>query len=493
MYLSTGVRSNRPHLNITGKRANFTSIQLSHHVPCAQGEVNRIRTGTESLIAHMSSSHFAAPAPFDGTVTSVDTKLKLIEVTPKTMIVPTVGDLKLGPDKDIDDAAPRHTYYRVYLEAGIAKVNQIYKLTTNSVGLVSNIAHIATEDIPEAIRNDPKHKGKELRLYTFVLSPKEVTPKKTVFQYGERYTSSQGTYLRQDLVVNVREGDKVKKGDILVYNSGFFVPKSDPFGPGTDLGVDWKHGVMANIYLLETSSTYEDACAITQEFGDKMMMHPAHIRSISLHANTIIHECASVGDHLYSTDPIMVTEDGDLELLGGVDDPDSIEFLNSLSRQKIKAKYGGRVAEINFLYGCPLDQLHPTLRKLVHAQEKRAYTVGKKLGKTDDELNAVYGYLKPGTKYKGTEFNETTVLIEFTIVEDLTTGEGDKLCIMTSNKTVVSKVMEKAPVTESGKKIDIVFSVTSPYKRIVNSPFINGIGNQILEDAEKQIVDLYES
>lgn len=470
-----------------GKRANFTSIQLSHHVPCENGEINRIRTGTESLIAHMSSSNFAVPAPFSGTVTDYDEKHKLIEVTPNPMTVKTVGNLRID-DNEIDKYSPSHKYYRTYIPDGNYNTGEIYQLTKSSVGLIT---HIQTDPspIPEHIKE--KFHNKKLILVTFVLSPKTVTPNKTVFEYGEKYSRSQGTFLKQDLTVNVRVGDKVKKGDILIYNSGFFVPKSDPFGPGSDIGVDWKHGVMANIALLETSSTYEDACAITEDFGRKLRMYPGHKRQITLSKNTIVHQCVSEGDHVYSTDPAMTIEDGDLELLGGVDDPDTLEFFNSLSQQKIKMKYHGKIVEVDFLYGCALEEIHPTLRKLIAKKERTAYIKGKKMGKTPEELQTISGYLKPGSKYGGVLFTEDTVIVEITVVEALDVGEGDKLCIMTSNKTVVSEVLEKPPVTESGKVIDINFSVTSPYKRIVNSPFINGIGNQILADAEQDIIDIY--
>lgn len=440
----------------------------------------------------MSGSAFAAAAPFDGLVTGHDAKHKLIEVTPKPMVVKTVGKINLTYKAEvIDDHAKTHAYFRAYIPDGKYSVNEIYNLTKDSVGL---IAHIQEGVDPNTIPKEDldRYKGKTLILVTFVLSPRIVTPVKTIFEYGEKYTSSQGTYLKQDLVVNVRIGDQVKKGDILVYNSGFFVPKSDPFGPGSDIGADWKHGVMANIALLETSSTYEDACAITDDFGKKLRMYPAHKRSIVLSRNTIVHQCVSVGDEVYSTDPAMTIEDGDLEILGGVDDPDTVEFFNHLSQQRIKMKYHGRIAEVDFLYGSPLESIHPTLRKLIAAKEKQAYLKGRKMNKTAEELQSLSGYIKPGSKYGGVLFTEDTVIVEITVVEELNVGEGDKLCIMTSNKTVVSEVLEKPPITESGKVIDINFSVTSPYKRIVNSPFINGIGNQILEDAESIIVDLYD-
>src|SRR3546814_18259189 len=55
-----------------------------------------------------------------------------------------------------------------------------------------------------------------------------------------------------------------------------------------------------------------------------------------------------------------------------------------------------------------------------------------------------------GTKYSGILFEEDTVVIEITISEDIDCGNGDKLCIMSANKTIVGQVMDKVPTTQSG-------------------------------------------
>lgn len=442
----------------------------------------------------MSGSNFAATAQFDGVVTEVDPRLEIIEVTPNPVTIPTVGDIDLSKwAKTIDSSAAENKYYRMYIPADDKyKTNAIYRLTKNTVGMLTDLNKSPKEEnVPDEIVK--LYKSHPVYLATFVLSPRIVTPKPTVFGYGTKYTRSQGTYLKQDLVVNVKLKQKVKKGDVLVYNAGFFTPKTDPFGPGTDVGVDWKHGVMANIVLIENSSTYEDACAIWREFGDKLSMTPAHVRQVPIPSDTVIKHCAKVGDEVYSTDAIMVVESGDLEILGGGVDPASVEFNESLAQQQITAKYHGVVREVNFLYGCSISNLHPSIKKLVVAQEKLALEHAKRMGKIGAELDACSGYIKPGTKYQGIEFTDTTVVAEFTIDEDLSVGEGDKLCIMTSNKTIVSKVFEVPPKTKSGRVIDLIFSVTSPYKRIVNTPFTNGIGNLVFEKAEQNIIDLYES
>lgn len=56
------------------KRANFTNIQLSHHVPSENGRPSRVRTGMESIIGDFSGSLYAIIAKDDGKVIDVNEK-----------------------------------------------------------------------------------------------------------------------------------------------------------------------------------------------------------------------------------------------------------------------------------------------------------------------------------------------------------------------------------------------------------------------------------
>lgn len=99
--------------------------------------------------------------------------------------------------------------------------------------------------------------------------------------------------------------------------------------------------------------------------------------------------------------------------------------------------------------------------------------------------------VNPGLKYHGVEFDATTVVIEFTINETIGCSAGDKLVVANANKTVISGVMEKQFYTESKLPVDMVFSATSLYNRIVMSPFIWGILTRISEKMENDILDMY--
>ena len=68
-------------------------MQLTHHVPCDNGEVSRVRMGYEMTIAQRTSDLFAVSAKSDGRVLDIDPKLNLLKVKYSDTPVKTSGVL----------------------------------------------------------------------------------------------------------------------------------------------------------------------------------------------------------------------------------------------------------------------------------------------------------------------------------------------------------------------------------------------------------------
>lgn len=307
-----------------------------------------------------------------------------------------------------------------------------------------------------------------------------------IFKFGEKFTSISGSYVKQTIVLNVKQGDRVKRGDIIAYNSGFFEPDLD------SKQVTWKHGVMASVAMIERSETLEDSCAISKDFGDKIAMSPGHVRVIKMTNKTVLHNLINVGDHVETTDYLCSIEDSDIDALTSVDDPETVEFLAELNRKTPRAKYPGKIAEIEFFHACEYADLHPTLQQLARkiAVRRAAYVKAAQHTKKADHF-PVPQRVPVGTKYQGVDFEEGTVAIMITITEDIGCGVGDKLVVMSANKTVVGAVMDKPAGTESGLPVDILFAGSSVGNRIVLSPFLVGIGNRCLQKLEEDAVAMY--
>lgn len=408
-----GVGDNRPVdptelLSVTGilmpgstnddpKRANFINIQLSHHVPCENGEPGRVRTGYERVIAHRTTSEYAYAAKENGKIIDVNDKLKLVTI---------------------------------------------------------------------------QYKGGE----------------KDVIKFGISQGNVSGIYLNQELVLNCKAGETVKKGDVLVYNPGFFTPEHG------SKQVSWKQGVHANVMLMESDDTFEDSSQITKPLGKKLSMKPTELRTIKINNKTVLHDIVKVGQEIKNTDTLCTIEDEDIDSLSitqGISD-EAFEMVAQLSRKQPKAKFSGYISEIDVFYSSELKDIHPSVQALIkkvnsHKNQKATYAKGS----SSEDLYPKPGQVPTGTKMKMVEFDEDTVVIQFYITEDIAAGVGDKVVFDSSLKSVVASVIDEPLLTESGNEVDAIFSITSINNRVVLSPLRVGMINRVLEKAEQDVLDIF--
>ncbi len=484
-----------------GKRTNYLSIQLSHHVPCLASEVNRVRTGFEMVIAHRSSTDFAYIAKHDGHVITIDADLHLLKIEYDAQPIEVHGTTTLPfAGNDLKTAYFNNTplsFLTTIDDANNYQVNLIYSIT-NAL-CIKPLEHIIFTDIKQVpdksanlhataiLQTQLKRNPNTAVVYIrFTVQSTMDNGEIDICKYGSKYTNVSGSYIQQDLVLNVETGERFKRGDVLIYNQGFFAPDPD------SKQVNWKHGVMANVALIEMGATLEDSSMISKQFGEKLSMSPAHVRQIELTSNTVIHSIVEVGDQIDTDSQLCVIEEGDIEALAGVDDIATLSFLSTLNRKILRAKYHGTVADIQLYYSCPEDNLHPTIANLAKKLKKQKLRYAKAAKDTIQEENYITSqYVAPGTKYRGTLFGDDSVLVLITIAESIVAGVGDKICVALQAKSVIGETMEYAPVSQSGVTVDVIFSSTSIAKRIINSPLLIGIANRVLETMEQTVTDMY--
>lgn len=482
------------------KRANYTSIQLTHHVPNTNSQVCPVRTGFERTIAHRVSDIFAHSAKDDGVVVDIDEKTKFIKVQ-YVAHKREVGD-KLHtpyPASKIDALRNEKQPFGIVIPASRVndyQIGQLFSVTDKTDAVViERIKFARLEDVPDkaaakAARDlEPALKsGAEDAVYYIRFMPETNVVDGVIecIPFGDQHTSVSGFYLKQEVVPNVTKGEKLKRGDIITYNKGFF--SQDPYTKQ----VDWNHGRMATIALVEMSATLEDGCLIDSDFSKMMNMKPAHLRPVTVQNDSVIHSIVSVGTHVETTDLLCVVEAGDMFMSLGATSNDDV-MLNSLAkldRRAPKAKHHGEVVDIAIYYSCPRERLSPSILKLVKQQE-RAFREKQEFAKgssSDGRLTSP-GYLKPGTKHSGVEFTDTTVVIEFMIAEDIPAEAGDKLVVCSANKTIITAVTERPTFTKSGRRVDMTFSSVSIMARIVTSPFTVGIGSVNHRELRRQCVE----
>lgn len=310
-----------------------------------------------------------------------------------------------------------------------------------------------------------------------------------IFKFGTKFSSAAGSFVKQVVVCNVKQGERFKRGDVLAYNSGFF--ELDQFDTKQ---VTWKHGVMANITLMECNDTIEDSDAITYEFSKRMSTAASHLRTLSINSNTIIKNLKPVGTEVQTTDLLCTLEDADIAAMSESDLSNSAAFdlLTSLNRKAPKARYHGKISEIDILYACPVSKMHPSLAAIANKIDADKLALSKAAEHTHKSSEYAGPSRVPvGTKYRGVEFEEDTVLLLFYISEEIEHNAGDKLVLGSQAKSVCASVIEKPIYTESGVPIDLLFSGRSINARIITSPTTVGFVNRILQELERQVVKLY--
>jgi len=310
-----------------------------------------------------------------------------------------------------------------------------------------------------------------------------------VLQYGEQYHKASGFHSTQELVVNnLKAGDKFKKGDILIYNIGYF--EADPFGTQVNL----KHGRMANVALMELADTMEDSDRLTEKLVQDLAVKPVQIRDIIIDKGTTVHEIVRLGSELKSTDPLMIFDDSTLpaEYEGNEDLLDSLIKLN---RSIPKAKYDSKVVKIDVLHKVETTELSDSLQRVVRntIRDKNATA---KYAEESGAKNAGSFHrddIYKNNKYNGKDIDENAVIIRFYLQQNLSANAGDKIVFAGSLKSVTAKVVPETMTTEDGSiEVEACMSSTSMLNRIILDCPLMGSLNRILEHMENGIIDIFE-
>lgn len=483
-----------------GKRNNYLSIQISHYVPNHQeGETLAVRTGYDEVLPHLTGPLFSVAAEEDGIVESVDERQKVIKVRYQEKVIPTLRPVKLPyletilnqyrDDKKIVGFLIPESQISEYPMGGI------FSLTKSTNGRVvdrlrvDNVDAIPDKDVarkqPNLVQDFVRGRYSALYYIRFVLSGIRTQGEVRSFSYKDEYSPISGAYLLQTRKPNVVIGEKFKRGDILVYNPGFFVP--NPLSKQ----VTFKHGVTGTVALIEKSSNHEDACEISQSLADRLKMTPCHQREIVTTKDAVLLKIVKLGDHVETSDSLCIISDDYIVQTSLSSDIENLDIMEKLNRQTPSAGYTGNISKIRILYGCDREKLSDSLKIILKVYEKEVRDNFKALALNDTIKQPERpGWVAPGTKYRGIDFAEDTVVLEFMIQEELGVAEGDKLCIANSSKTIVSLVSEKQHYSESGLPIDVLFSGVGIANRIVSSPF-NGLAERNLDRLKENILDMY--
>lgn len=296
---------------------------------------------------------------------------------------------------------------------------------------------------------------------------------------GNKYGRMEGSVYPHSLVSDLNVGTKFKKDDYLVYNENFF--EKDWLDPSK---LVMKFGRNVSVALTMNEEVFEDSSAISSELSKQM-------------TTTIVKEKIFViefGKNIINVLPEGTAVDPNTILFTVVDEntdynnlsESTIEMLQSLASLSPKAKVNGVIDRYEVKYNGETSDMSPSIKKLVNRLDRLTYdeTKGTEYEVTNNRVTSEY-------RSEGKNLHLDTLELKVFIKIDITSAVGDKGVFANQMKSVISDVYTSTITTESGLRVDAMFSYKGILNRIVNSPILMGTTNRLVKHVSKKVADVY--
>ena len=322
-----------------------------------------------------------------------------------------------------------------------------------------------------------------------------------------RKNASAGFFIDNTLTCDLKVGDKFKKGDVLAYNNKAFTKNSEDNGASMNLGV------LTKVAIASTWDIYEDSTPITNKLANQLATTMINEKPVVLEPNTYVDYIGKVGQPVKTGDVLLkfskVMSDEMQNLFNSMRDDGTMgEILND-TKTTITSKYTGEIADIKIYSTVPLDDLDPSLAKIVKSYQTKINQKNKlldkyknpgdmnyyKAGQIITETSDILTPSKSG-KIKGNYIDKGVLIIFYIKYRDIA-AKGDKVCANFALKGVCSHVIEEGyePYSEyrPDEEISTIIAPLSVAARKVPSIFLAMFGNKLLIELKKQLKDMYES
>lgn len=318
-----------------------------------------------------------------------------------------------------------------------------------------------------------------------------------------RKNGAGGFYISKQKQMNFKEGQSFKKNEILAHDDKFF---SQDGIEGNRFNV----GSLQKVALLSSYATFEDSSRITKKVSRDMSTEVVMCKPAVLGPNTNVDFMVKVGDKVSNGDELLrfersFEEDALNSFLFNIGE-DLKEEITMGNKDKIKSKYSGEIVDIKIFSSVELEELSPSLRKIVSSHYKKVKSISKMLDQYDPDNN---GLIKCGMllneahnkvetnngKFRG-EILGDGVLIEFYIKVHDECGVGDKICFFSALKSVIGEVvpegLEGYSLYRPEEEIGAVLSCNSIIARGIASTPLIMISNKLIIEESRQLREIFE-
>jgi len=314
--------------------------------------------------------------------------------------------------------------------------------------------------------------------------------KRVALKYGEEYTNNGGGgfWCTQNVTLNnLAQGDKVKRGDVLIYNNRFFTPDA------LSKQVAWNIGVLTNTILIDANHTFEDSSIISTRLAKDLEINPVFVKDVVLQKTTTVHKFADIGTKIASVDPVMVFDQSQMsdDMFGKLDD-EAIELLSKLNKKSARSGHNGVVVKLDTFYKSNIEDVSPSIKSIINLVNKRKAALRKAAtGTVNEDEFPMSTNIKHSDRISGIDLDDDTVIVRFYIQDTTTMGGGDKLEFDSSLKSIATAVAEPWEVEDGSVTCDAWFSAIGINNRLILSPILTGIGNRCMEKLEQDVLKMY--
>ena len=315
--------------------------------------------------------------------------------------------------------------------------------------------------------------------------------------------SGGGFFLSNILVTDLQVGSKFKKNDVLAYHKDFF--KNDEFN-----NCRMTMGTLTKVAIMSTYNTYEDSTIITQKLSERCATEMVFLKSAVIGKNSNVFYIVKKGQEITVGDPLVQFdtsyEDETINtLLANLSQAEKENVLEG-ARNEIKSKYSGVIEDIKIYSTIDLEEMSPSLRKIVSAYYREIDKKKEILNKYDPESKS--SVVKCGIMVTDTtkkiqpnrfgvikgEHVEDSVLIEFYIKHSEPLEIGSKIANFTALKNTIGEIVPEGYEPYSSyrpdEEVSTFIASNSILNRMTPSILLTALGNKCIIELKRHLKEL---
>lgn len=323
--------------------------------------------------------------------------------------------------------------------------------------------------------------------------------------------AASGFYIENQLMTNLKPGDKFKKNTILAWDDKAF--KKD----GNSPDVSMRLGPLVKIAIIPEWDIYEDSAPITHAAADKMTTTMVMPVVATLDKNAYVSKIAKVGDKVNAGETLILFDNyhedefvmNMIQSFRDSNQVDEVEDIIESHSTKKTSHYTGVISSIDVISTVPVDELSESLQQIVKENWKKLKKRDKILNKYQNDNDLKYyksgnvitstpSPVKPDYqgKIKNHVVNEGIMITFYISFKDIM-KRGDKLSSEFALKSITSHVIDEGlePYSEfrPDENIDLITAPLSISARKTPSIFIAMFGNKIMIEAKRHLKDYWNN